>query len=109
MNVNMLNSMYLHEVEEKETLIVVNNFKSKKSTDYNNIDMCTVKWVIKEIVQPLTNICNLLFSTGIFPNKMKMAEVIPLSKCGRYLSKQQVVEWREYRHSYVRRWGGGGQ
>ena len=82
MDVNMLNSMYLYEVEEKEILIVANNFKSKKSTDYNNIDMCTVKWVIKEIVQPVTNIYNLLFSTGIFPNKMKMAEVIPLSKCG---------------------------
>ena len=82
MNVNMLNSMYLYEVEEMEMLSVVNNFKSRKSTDCGGIDMCTVKRVIKEIVQPLTYICNLSFSTGIFPVKMKMVKVIPLFKSG---------------------------
>ena len=44
--------------------------------------MCTVKRVIKEIVQPLTYICNLSFSIGIFPDKMKMVKVIPLFKRG---------------------------
>ena len=82
MNVNMFNSMYLYEVEENELLIIVNNLKSKKSSDCDDIDMCTVKRVIKEIVQPLTYICNLSFSTGVFPDKMKIAKVIPLFKSG---------------------------
>ena len=63
-------------------LIVVNNLKSKKSNDCDDIDMCTVKRVIKEIVQPLTYICNISFSTGVFPDIMKIAKVIPLFKSG---------------------------
>ena len=78
----MLNSMYLYEVEENELVIVVNNLKSKKSSDCDDIDMCTVKRVIKEIVQLLTYICNLSFSTGVFPDEMKFAKVIPLFKSG---------------------------
>lgn len=52
------------------------------STDWNDIDMSNVKNVIEEIAEPLTFICNLSFKTGTFPQKMKIAKVIPLYKTG---------------------------
>lgn len=44
--------------------------------------MKIVKWVIEAISKPLTYICNLSFQTGKFPNKMKIAKVVPLYKTG---------------------------
>ena len=44
--------------------------------------MFIVKKVIHEIVNPLTSLCNLSFQLGIFPNKMKVAKVLPLFKGG---------------------------
>lgn len=73
-------SMFLTAVEEKEIIDIVNKCKQKTSTDCNNIDMEIVKWVIEAISKPSTYICNLSFQTGKFPNKMKIAKVVPLYK-----------------------------
>ena len=40
--------------------------------------MCTVKNVIECIARPLTHICNQSLQTGVFPNNMKTAKVIPI-------------------------------
>lgn len=48
----------------------------------NDINMKTVKKVIEGISEPLTYIYNLSFQTGKFPNKMKIAKVVPLYKTG---------------------------
>lgn len=42
--------------------------------------MTLVKNIIEYITEPFTYICNLLFLTGVFPEKMKTAKVIPLNK-----------------------------
>lgn len=60
----------------------VRKCKNQTSTDYNDTDMSTVKSVIEGIVKPLTYICNLSFQSGTFPDKMKVAKVIPLFKIG---------------------------
>ena len=57
------------------------NWKNKKSTGFENIDMTIVKQVISHIVKPLSYIlCNMSLTSGIFPNNMKIAKVIPLYK-----------------------------
>ncbi len=76
------NSIILGTVESKEIINVVNKCTSKISEDWNDIDMFLVKKIINEIVDPLTHICNLSFKTGTFPDKMKVAKVIPLYKDG---------------------------
>ena len=73
-----INSMFLNGVNENEILDIVKEFKNKKSTDYNAIDMSIVKNTIEFTVKPLTHICNQSFLTGIFQDKMKIAKVIPL-------------------------------
>ena len=42
--------------------------------------MIIVKQVISHIVKPLSYICNMSLTSGIFPNNMKIAKVIPLYK-----------------------------
>ena len=83
--------MFLNAVTENETLDIVKNYKNKKSTDFNNIDMTIVKQVIEGISKPFTFICNLSFQKGSFPSKMKIAKVIPLYKSG---DKHQFTNYR---------------
>jgi len=45
--------------------------------------MSLLKKVISKIVKPFGHICNVSFQTGVFPNKMKIAKVIPLYKSGK--------------------------
>ena len=49
----------------------------------DDIDMTIIKTIIYEIVTPFTYICNQSFLSGTFPNKMKLAKVIPLYKTGK--------------------------
>ena len=44
--------------------------------------MIILKKTIDRIIKPLCHILNLSFSTGTFPNRMKVAKVIPLFKDG---------------------------
>lgn len=44
--------------------------------------MFTVKNIIECIARPPTHICNQALQTGVFPNKMKTAKVIPIYKTG---------------------------
>lgn len=80
--VRNLATIFLKKVDDKEMMELVNKFKNKKSTDWNGVDMYIVKEVISAIVVPLTYICNLSFQVGYFPDKMKIAKVIPLFKAG---------------------------
>ena len=48
------------------------------STDCNDLNMSIVKNIIADIAKPLKHICNVSFNTGIFPNQMKIAKVIPI-------------------------------
>lgn len=82
------NSMFLTAVHETEVMGIVRAFKSKWSIDNNGLDMALIKDTIEGVVKPLTYIFNLSFTTGIFPNGMKTAKVIPLYKSGEKISYQ---------------------
>ena len=72
--------MFLSPVDVQEIIRTVQQFKSKVSTDFTDINMSIVKTIINEIVKPLNHICNVSFQTGMFPNQMKIAKVIPVLK-----------------------------
>lgn len=76
------NSMYINPTDNLEVLNIVKKFKSKTSTDLLDIDMCFVKNVIDDIINPFTYVCNFSLKEGIFPEKMKTAKVVPLYKSG---------------------------
>ncbi|KAJ0059431.1 hypothetical protein NL108_017899 [Boleophthalmus pectinirostris] len=72
------NTIFISPATELEIITIVNEFQNKLSTDFDDIDMTIVKYVINNIVKPLTYIFNLSFLKGSFPDKMKIAKVIPL-------------------------------
>ena len=73
-------TIFLKPVTEIEVLDIVYSFKAKYSCGFDNISMYVIKNVIGSIVKPLVYICNLSLQTGVFPNDMKVAKIIPIHK-----------------------------
>ncbi len=73
-------SIYLFPTSQSEIRKVANSLKPKKSSGYDGISNILLKSVIKELQYPLTIVFNKSFKEGVFPSKMKLAEVIPLYK-----------------------------
>ena len=74
--------MFLDPVNEQEVLTIISQCKNKNSEDCNSLSMNIVKNIAKAVIEPLSHICNLSFSTGTVPKKMKIAKIIPLFKAG---------------------------
>ena len=75
-------SMFVEPVFEQEIISIVKNCKSKSSSDCYGLNMKVLKQVIDNIVKPFTYICNQSFYEGVFPDKLKIAKVVPLFKSG---------------------------
>jgi hypothetical protein len=84
-------TLFLEPVCEEEIVKITYNFKNKKSCDNDNINMTLVKTVIHCIKIPLTNICNKSIQSGIFPDGMKKAKVVPIFKSG---DQKEVSNYR---------------
>ena len=74
--------MFLSPVDEQEIIKTLQQFKNKVSADFTVINMSMVKTIITEIVNPLNHICNVPFQTGVLPNQINIAKVIPVFKAG---------------------------
>ena len=61
---------------------IISALKSGKSLGSNSIPMKVLKCLSSLIPSPLSQIINKSFQFGIFPDKMKLAKVIPLFKKG---------------------------
>ena len=61
--------MFLSTVDDQDIIRTVQNFKSKMSTDCNDLNMSMVKNITAHIVKPLKHTCNVSFNTGIFLNQ----------------------------------------
>ena len=75
-------TLFLKPVTQAEIIKLVNNTKSKKSKDHDDIDMCLVKKIIPYLVIPLEHIFNISLQMGVFPEGMKIARIIPILKNG---------------------------
>ena len=76
------NSMFLQEVTTQELGTIVNKLKNKTSFGVDGVNMSVVKNSYHVTADPLTFICNLALTSGVFPDKMKIAKVIPVFKSG---------------------------
>ena len=78
-------SMYNYTFElitEETTMEILNNLKPKPSCGYDGISTKLLKTFKLEICKSLTLIINQTLPTGIFPDSLKVAKVIPLYKKG---------------------------
>jgi hypothetical protein len=69
-------------VTEAEVLSTINSFKNKTSCGYDGVSNKVVKLCGQQIVKPLTHIYNLSVSSGIYPDRLNYANVIPCFKTG---------------------------
>ena len=72
--------MYLEQIEPAKIIDVVNKLKPKLSSGHYAIATKLLKLSIDIIFLPLTHIINISLSTGIFPNQLKVAKVLPIHK-----------------------------
>lgn len=83
-------SLYLTPVTQVEVKKCILNLKTT-SPGYDDISPKVLKHTADLISTPLMYIINLTFKTGIFPDKLKVAKVIPLFKSG---CRQEINNYR---------------
>ena len=72
-------SISLNPTNCVEVTMLILKLPNKKSSGYDNIDNILLK-SIKDVSEKLASLFNLSMSAGVFPEMMKLAEVVPLYK-----------------------------
>ena len=75
-----MHSLFFKETTPAEIQSVTMKLKNKSSYGFDELSTTLVKKVIPLISDTLSEIINLSLSTGIVPENMKIAKVIPLFK-----------------------------
>ena len=75
-----MDSMFCWPVDTEEIKQLIYSLKIPKSPGYDNIGASLIKDVVEGLVRPLAYIYNLSIETGIFPENLKIAKVIPAYK-----------------------------
>ena len=70
----------MEPVSSYEIIRTIDQCKSKYSSGWDNIPMAIFMSIGSHIASPFAHICNVSFSTGIFPSDMKSAKVTPIFK-----------------------------
>ena len=75
-----LHSMLLLPTSQQEVNHIIDGLPSKSSSGNDNVSNILLKSLKLSLTYPMTLIFNQLLETGTFPERMKLAEVIPLYK-----------------------------
>ena len=75
-----LNSIVLHPTSVHEIDKIIRELLNKSSHGHDEISNITLKALRTLIIFPLCHILNQSLADGMFPEKMKLAEIIPLYK-----------------------------
>ena len=83
-------SMYLKPIVEMDIIKIIDKFNSNKGAGNDNIGNFIIKRVANEIAKPLTMLFNLSITTGIVPEKLKIAKVISTKRVT--LKSSQIID-----------------
>ena len=75
-----LHSMLLLRTSQQEVNRIIDSLSSKLSSGHANVSNILLKSLKFSLTYPMTLIFNQSLETGTFPERMKLAEVIPLYK-----------------------------
>ena len=70
---------------------IIKSLKTKNSCGYDKISNRIIKFSAPFILSLLTHICNTIFKTGTFPDRLKYAIVKPVFKKG---NRQEISNYR---------------
>ena len=73
-------NFFFNSVTAKEVVLIINLLENSKATGPYSIPTEILKLIKPNICHPLKEIINLSFATGIYPDKLKIAKVIPIFK-----------------------------
>ena len=79
---NVDSSAFFKPITCKEIIDFVSNLKNDTSAGYDGIEIQIIKRSIHLICKPLCAIFNQCIELGIFPEKLKIARVVPVFKSG---------------------------
>ena len=82
------NSLAFHPTDKDEIINIISKFKTGKSCGPTSIPINIFQLIQLEVASPLAKIANLSFETGVQPEKLKLAKVIPIFKKGSKLSTE---------------------
>ena len=75
-------TIFFEPTYKEEITKIVANLKERKSPGHDGINNHLLKNIPPQIVDPLVHIINISLATGLVPNYMKIAKVIPIYKKG---------------------------
>ena len=76
-----MKSMFIPYISEYEITEIIKSLKNR-SAGYDNNPASIAKQCLQHYIKPLTYLINSSFKCGNFPNKLKLAKVIPIFKNG---------------------------
>ena len=88
----MPNSIAVEPTDGNEISLIISTFKTNKKAGPTSIPTDIIQYLKDDVSRPLCWIINMSLSTGIHPDKLKMANVIPIFKKG---SKLQASNYRQ--------------
>ena len=85
-------NFFIYPTDELEIINLIDNLCSNKAIGPHSIPTNIFQLIKCNIASPLTKILNLSFSTGIYPDNLKVARVIPI-----YKNKGSMLQCNNYR------------
>ena len=73
-------SIFMAPTDHYEITKIITSLKSKNSSGHDNINSKFLKLIKQDIISPLVILFNKSLETGVVPDLMKLAEIIPIYK-----------------------------
>ena len=74
------NCFFLNPTTPFEVSSIVHSLKNSKREGVEGLSLSPIKETIDLLAAPLSHICNLSFERGVFPDKLKIAKIVPVFK-----------------------------
>ena len=103
-NMNERNAFTFYINPTTETEIISLILLKDGSSGYDSISATAVQNTATAFITPLTHIMNLSLSSGIFPQELKIARVIPFSNQEVTLCFSVIIGPSHYYHSFQKYW-----
>lgn len=85
------NSLGIIPVTQEQVAAIIASLRSNCATGWDNIPALVIKQSQNVLVAPITHVCNISITTGVFPNSFKKAIVTPVFKGG---NRNHVTNYR---------------
>ena len=73
-------SLIFEKVNETNVMQIINNLPNNNSCEFDGISTIVMKSIKHVILKSLSLIINQIIKTGVFPNKLKIAQITPIFK-----------------------------